>query len=70
MAEACRAFRICRQLGYMWWSRYQQRGMAGLQESSRRPRRSPHALWALLWIEPVHCLRRQQRRRVPNKLRV
>ena len=68
MAEACRAFRICRQSGYKWWHRYQLDGPAGLQERSRRPRRSPARTHAV-WIERLRLARRRYKRWEPKKLR-
>ena len=41
MAVLCREFGISRETGYKWWRRYQKRGVAGLEERSRRPRASP-----------------------------
>jgi transposase InsO family protein len=43
-AELCRQFGISRKTGYKWWRRYQMGGLAGMQESSRRPRGSPTRL--------------------------
>src|SRR4051794_29014785 len=40
-AELCREFDICRPVGYEWLRRYQQGGVAGIAERSRRPQRSP-----------------------------
>jgi len=68
MAEACRIFRICRQSGYKWWRRYQRGGLPGLQERSRRPRRSPQATDPL-WIERLRLARRRHKRWGPKKLR-
>jgi putative transposase len=68
VAEACRAFRICRQSGYKWWRRYQQRGVAGLQEHCRRPHRSPQAT-GTVWIERLRLARRRHKRWGPKKLR-
>lgn len=68
MAEVCRAFRICRQSGYKWWRRYQLGGPVGLQEDSRRPRRSPQASGAI-WIERLRQARRRHKRWGPKKLR-
>lgn len=39
----CREFRISRACGYKWWRRYRREGVEGLEELSRRPRRSPGA---------------------------
>ena len=37
----CAEFGISRPTGYLWLGRYEQSGVAGLQELSRRPRMSP-----------------------------
>lgn len=68
LAELCRAFRISRQTGHKWWRRYQRHGPAGLQERSRRPRRSPQAI-AAVWLERLRLARRRHRRWGPKKLR-
>lgn len=60
-AAVCRAFRIARQTGYKWWQRYKSKGIAGLAEQSRRPRRCPFQLRPH-WIERI----RQTRHRFPR----
>jgi len=42
MAKACREFDITRKTGYKWWNRYQEDGLEGLQDRSRRPDSSPN----------------------------
>jgi len=37
----CRQFGISRKTGYKWLTRYQQHGLSGLADRSRRPRSSP-----------------------------
>lgn len=37
----CEEFGISRPSGYLWLQRYQQQGLAGIAERSRRPLRSP-----------------------------
>jgi transposase InsO family protein len=37
----CQEFGISRPAGYQWWKRYQQLGIAGICEHSRRPHHSP-----------------------------
>ena len=37
----CRAFGLSRKTGYKWCARFLQQGPAGLEDRSRRPRRSP-----------------------------
>jgi|SRR5688572_22509884 len=46
MAELCRIFGVARQTGYKWVERYRSAGfgLAGVEEKSRRPHRSPDAL--------------------------
>jgi len=42
MSVLCREYGISRTTGYKWLRRYFQDGVAGLQEQSRRPHRSPN----------------------------
>src|SRR6266481_6799913 len=37
----CHEFGISRPTGYLWRKRYQEAGLAGIAERSRRPQRSP-----------------------------
>jgi Helix-turn-helix domain len=37
----CEEFEISRPTGYLWLRRYEQRGVLGIAEGSRRPRHSP-----------------------------
>lgn len=41
MTALCREFGVSRQTGYLWWQRYQRKGVAGLFELSRRPLSQP-----------------------------
>lgn len=41
LSELCSEFEISRPTGYGWLKRYQERGIAGMQEESRRPHHSP-----------------------------
>ncbi len=41
MNSLCREFGITRPTGYLWQKRFGGRGMAGMEESSRRPHASP-----------------------------
>lgn len=41
VSELCRRFGISRKTGYKWLGRYEERGSAGLEPLSRRPRRTP-----------------------------
>jgi transposase InsO family protein len=40
-SELCRRFGISRKTGYKWRRRYREKGVTGLADRSRRPRRSP-----------------------------
>src|SRR5438445_7705587 len=41
ITELCEHYGISRKTGYKWIERYLRQGPAGLEERSRRPRRSP-----------------------------
>ena len=41
LLELCREFGISRPTGYAWLGRYQQQGIEGIRERSRRPQQSP-----------------------------
>jgi transposase InsO family protein len=41
LAVVCRDFEISRPTGYLWLKRYEESGIAGIAERSRRPQRSP-----------------------------
>jgi transposase InsO family protein len=57
LIELCREFGISRQTGYLWWKRFQQDGLAGVQEHSRRPHHSPDKVAAAV-VNAVVELRR------------
>lgn len=59
LAALCQEFGISRQTGYLWWKRFQQDGLAGVREHSRRPHHSP-ARVAREVVEAVVALRRQR----------
>ena len=42
ITELCAMYGISRKTGYKWIDRYLRQGPAGLEERSRRPRRSPN----------------------------
>src|SRR5439155_11460790 len=42
LTNLCKRYGISRQTGYMWCKRYEQEGLTGVQERSRRPQHSPH----------------------------
>lgn len=37
----CEEFGISRPTGYLWWKRYEEAGLVGITERSRRPKQSP-----------------------------
>jgi transposase InsO family protein len=41
LTALCEEFGISRPTGYLWWRRYQEGGLAGIAERSRRPKQSP-----------------------------
>jgi transposase InsO family protein len=41
ISALCREYGISRKTGYKWLKRYEEAGMAGLEEQSRRPKQSP-----------------------------
>lgn len=59
LTDLCAEFEISRPTGYEWLKRYQARGIAGMQEASRRPHRSPERTSAE-WEQRVVELRRQR----------
>jgi len=42
--ELCREYKISPRTGYKWKERFEQEGLAGMGERSRRPKRSPEGL--------------------------
>ena len=68
VAELCREYRISRKTGYKWLTRFHQRGMAGLEDLSRRPHRSPLRASGEMVLEVVR-LRTERPRWGPKKLR-
>src|SRR5213592_683488 len=42
ITELCALYGVSRKTGYKWIERYVRHGPAGLEEGSRRPRRSPN----------------------------
>src|SRR5262249_8182465 len=59
LSSLCREFGISRQTGHVWLKRFQQEGMAGVKEHSRRPQNSPEKVAAGV-VEAVTGLRRQR----------
>lgn len=66
-AELCREYRISRKTGYKWLARFHQRGVAGLEDLSRRPHRSPLRASGEMVLEVVR-LRTERPRWGPKKL--
>jgi transposase InsO family protein len=61
LTSLCQEFGISRPTGYLWVKRYQQAGVAGIAEKSRRPQRSPERTGAELETQVV-----QARQRYPD----
>lgn len=53
VAELCREFDISRRTGYKWMCRYEEHGVSGLYDQSRRPLSCPHAISTELVLEIV-----------------
>jgi len=70
MSELCREFGISRECGYKWVERYRQAGykLEGLEERSRRPRTSPHAV-PDVYQDVIAEARKQKPKWGPVKLR-
>jgi transposase InsO family protein len=58
LTALCREFGISRPTGYLWRKRYQEAGLAGIAERSRRPRQSPERSSAELEQRVVEMRRR------------
>jgi transposase-like protein len=54
----CHEFGISRPTGYLWVRRYEQSGISGIAERSRRPHLSPQQTKALLEEEVVQLRQR------------
>jgi transposase InsO family protein len=65
----CQEFGISRPVGYQWWKRYQQFGIAAICEHSRRPHHSPQQTEPV-WEQRVVELRRRYPDWGARKLRV
>lgn len=53
LTSLCQEFGISRPTGYLWLKRYQEAGVAGIAEKSRRPKRSPEQTAAELETQVV-----------------
>lgn len=67
MSELCERHGISRQTGYTWVTRYDQEGIAGLADRSRRPHHSPRATPEAV-IDALVAARRRRPRWGPKKL--
>jgi putative transposase len=59
LQSLCRRWRISRKTAYKWLARFRRRGLGGLHDQSRRPRRSPTRLSAR-WIQAIGQWRRRR----------
>jgi transposase InsO family protein len=57
LREICRRFGVSRKTAYKWLARFRRRGLPGLHDQSRRPRRSPTRLSGR-WIQLIGQWRR------------
>jgi transposase InsO family protein len=67
MAKLCREYGISRRSGYKWVSRYQEEGIAGLTDRSRRPLESPLQVSGEIVLQVLEL--RQKKGWGPKKLR-
>src|SRR6202046_3144387 len=58
LSELCREYEITRPTGYLWLHRFQQEGVRGIEERSRRPHASPHQTAATV-EQRIEQLRRE-----------
>jgi len=58
LSALCKEFGISRPTGYLWWKRYQEAGLAGMAERTRRPTQSPRRTAAELEQRVVELRRR------------
>ena len=59
LSELCREYEITRPTGYLWLHRFQQEGVRGIEERSRRPHASPHQTAATV-EQRIEQLRRER----------
>ena len=59
LSELCREYEITRPTGYLWLRRFQQEGVRGIEERSRRPHASPHQTTATV-EQRIEQLRRER----------
>src|SRR5438552_2033330 len=63
ITELCALYGVSRKTGYKWIDRYVRHGPAGLEEASRRPRRSPNQTSEEI-VSAILDARRRHRRAV------
>lgn len=68
MTELCDEYEISRKTGYKWLNRFQEQGIEGLRDMSRRPRSSPLRASGEMVLRVIE-LRQQHPRWGPKKLR-
>lgn len=69
LAEQCRQYGVSRKTAYKWLERYQEQGLAGLQDRSRAPHEHPNQVSGAV-LETVLEERARHPRWGPKKLRV
>jgi transposase InsO family protein len=67
MTELAVQYGVSRKTGYKWVAAYEASGLAGLQDRSRRPHHSPHAIDAAL-VTAILTIRRRHPSWGPKKL--
>ena len=67
MSEACRQFQVSRKTGYKWLRRYEEYGLSGLTDGSRRPKSSPLQVSGSVVLELIN-LRIKHKSWGPKKL--
>ncbi len=68
VAELCRRFGLSRKTGYKWIERYKKEGARGLEDRSRRPKRTPSVTQKRV-VEEIVTLRGQHPAWGPRKLK-
>ncbi len=67
VAELCRQFNISRKTGYKWLERYEKNGPLGLEDRSRKPKKSPHKTEVQI-VKSIKYTRRRHPTWGPKKL--
>jgi len=68
VSELSKRYRLSRKTIYSWKKRYEQEGLKGLEEKSRRPHRSPRQAISQEWKDAVFELKRRRRNWGAKKL--